>query len=123
MKYLLTVLIIVMIATACSAMPLIVKDTLLWDAPTTNTDGSPITDLKGYKVYYSQTSGVYSDIKSNDVGNVTTISIKTVIGQLKDLYYFVVTAYDLSGNESDFSNEVSNQFFLKKSSPTNAELK
>jgi hypothetical protein len=25
---------------------------LTWDAPTTNTDGSPLTDLKGYSIYY-----------------------------------------------------------------------
>ncbi len=31
--------------------------TLAWDAPTTNTDGTPLTDLAGYKIYYGPTSG------------------------------------------------------------------
>jgi hypothetical protein len=26
--------------------------TLSWDPPTTNVDGTPLTDLAGYKVYY-----------------------------------------------------------------------
>ena len=26
--------------------------TLSWDPPTTNADGTPLTDLAGYKVYY-----------------------------------------------------------------------
>ena len=30
--------------------------TLAWDAPTTNLDGTPLTALAGYKVYYGRTS-------------------------------------------------------------------
>ena len=30
---------------------------LAWDAPTTNENGTPLTDLKEYKLYYGQTSG------------------------------------------------------------------
>lgn len=52
MKYLFSILIIIMTAAACSAMPLKVKDTLMWDAVTTNTDGSLIDDLMGYRVYW-----------------------------------------------------------------------
>src|SRR4030067_1427045 len=36
------------------------KTMLTWDAPTTNTDGSPLTDLAGYKIYYGDSSGQYS---------------------------------------------------------------
>jgi ABC-type glycerol-3-phosphate transport system substrate-binding protein len=31
--------------------------TLTWDAPTTNVDGTPLTDLAGYKVYYGTSLG------------------------------------------------------------------
>jgi hypothetical protein len=31
--------------------------TLTWDAPTTNADGTPLTDLAGYRIYYGTTSG------------------------------------------------------------------
>ncbi len=76
--------------------------TLTWDAPTTNADGTPLTDLAGYKVYYGTTSGNYTDVI--DVGNVTTYKVE---GLQPGTYYFAVTAYDTSGNESNYSNEVS----------------
>ena len=77
--------------------------TLAWDAPTTNTDGTPLTDLAGYKIYYGPTSGSYTN--TLDVGNVTT----SVVNNLTDglTYYFTVSAYNSAGVESSFSNEVS----------------
>jgi hypothetical protein len=77
--------------------------TLSWDAPTTNADGTPLTDLAGYKVYYGTASGIYSQNK--DVGNVTTYTVTNLTDGLT--YYFAVTAYDTSMNESGYSNEVS----------------
>ncbi|HZX49313.1 MAG TPA: fibronectin type III domain-containing protein, partial [Nitrospirota bacterium] len=46
---------------------------LTWDPPTTNSDGSPLTDLAGYKVYYGPTSGNYSAVI--DVANVTGYTV------------------------------------------------
>ena len=76
---------------------------LSWDPPTTNADGSPLTDLDGYRIYYGTSSGAY--VTTLDVGNVITSTITNLTDGT--IYYFAVTAYDLSGNESDFSNEVS----------------
>ncbi|MEW6417446.1 MAG: Ser-Thr-rich GPI-anchored membrane family protein [Nitrospirota bacterium] len=76
--------------------------TLSWDPPTTNADGTPLLDLAGYNVYYGNTSSNYSQII--DVGNVTAY---TVANLNNGTYYFAVTAYDTSGNESEYSNEVS----------------
>ncbi len=39
---------------------------LSWDAPTINSDGSPLTDLAGYKVYYGTSSYIYTH--SVDIG-------------------------------------------------------
>ncbi len=78
---------------------------LTWNAPTTNVDGTPLTDLAGYKVYYGTTSKIYGT--PVDVKNALTY---TVIGLQSDTtYYFAVTAYDKSipSNESKYSNEVS----------------
>ncbi|MDH4265658.1 MAG: fibronectin type III domain-containing protein [Deltaproteobacteria bacterium] len=76
---------------------------LAWDAPTTNVDGSPLTDLAGYRVYVGTASRTYAS--SIDVGNVTTYSLTGLIpGQT---YYIAVTAYDTDNNESSSSNEVS----------------
>ena len=79
-----------------------VTATLSWDAPTTNTDGTELTDLTGYKVYYGTSSGVYDNVI--DVADVTTYTLTDIAPAT---YYFAVTAYDELGNESDYSNEVS----------------
>jgi hypothetical protein len=72
-----------------------------WDAPTTNADGTALTDLVGYKIYYGTASRVYNH--SIDVGNVNTY---TLTGLAKgQTYYAAVTAYDTSANESGYSNE------------------
>jgi hypothetical protein len=77
--------------------------TLSWYAPTTNADGTPLTDLAGYKVYYgTQLHNYDHKIK---VGNVTTYKVPNLVGGAT--YYFMVTSYDKSGNESGPSNEVS----------------
>jgi hypothetical protein len=74
---------------------------LTWDATTTNTDGSPIADLAGYKVYYGTSSGSYST--SVDVGNVTSVYIVDLTSGTT--YYFAVTSYNSFGHESAYSNE------------------
>lgn len=76
--------------------------TLTWEAPTTSADGTPLTDLAGYKIYYGTSSFNYT--VSIDVGNVKTYKIDDIP---PGTYYFTLTAYDTSGNESNLSNEVS----------------
>jgi fibronectin type 3 domain-containing protein len=65
-------------------------------------DPNPETNLAGYKVYYGLAPGNYS--LAINLGNQTTY---TVTGLAVGTYYFVVTAYDTSGLESDASNQVS----------------
>jgi hypothetical protein len=88
--------------------------TLAWDPPTTNTDGTPLTNLAGYKIYYGTTSGSYTN--TIDAGNVTASVVTDLVDGLA--YYFAVTAYNSAGGESSFSNEISKttpvpQFTLK----------
>lgn len=78
------------------------RATLTWESPTTASDGTPLTDLAGYKIYYGTSSGNYTEVI--DAGNVTT---RTVGRLAPGTYYFAVTAYNGSGYESDYSNEVS----------------
>ncbi len=86
---------------------------LSWYPPATNTDGSPLTDLAGYRVYYGTTSRDYNNYI--DVGNVTTYQISNLTdGQT---YYFAATSYDTSGNESIYSNEI-NKFIPLPGNPT-----
>src|SRR3989344_2741407 len=85
---------------------------LTWDYPTTNTDESALTDLSGFKVYYGMSSGSYSTtIDAAFATCVTAPPCSTSTYTVANLnngptYYFVVTAYDTTGNESANSNEV-----------------
>jgi hypothetical protein len=78
---------------------------LAWDRPETNEDGTPLTDLRGYKIYYGTAPGVYNP--SVDVPDPNATS-HTLTGLTKgQIYYIVATAYDTSWNESRYSNPVS----------------
>lgn len=79
--------------------------TFTWDA---NTE----PDLAGYRIYQSASSGVYVyGVDGNAVLDIPVLDIPvgTTIGtiQVSDgIWYWIVTAYDTSGNESGPSNEV-----------------
>ena len=97
-----TILFALCLLVATPALVQAVGPTLAWDPPTENADGSPLTDLAGYKVYYGTTSGTYTE--SIDVGNQTTHTVPDLsTGQY---YFFATTAYDSSDNESGFSVEL-----------------
>src|SRR5712691_6787593 len=75
---------------------------LAWDAPL-QANGTPIPNLAGYKLYYGSQSGQYQT--TVPVGMTTTYTVTNLsAGQT---YYFAVKAYDSTGTESTFSNEVS----------------
>ncbi len=74
---------------------------LTWEPPTLNTDGSPITDLAAFKVYWGTTQGSYS--QSTKISSATARS-HTVTGLAKGTWYFVVTALNSKGTESPYSN-------------------
>jgi hypothetical protein len=80
-----------------------VGSTLSWTATTANIDGSPLEDIEGYRVYYGTESKKYK--VSYDVRNVTTYKVDDLVDW--KTYYFAVTAYDTSGNESPYSEEIS----------------
>lgn len=87
--------------------PKIVKGTAEWDPVTVNTDGTPCTDLGGYFVYWKSGPGVFrDDNRTTIVGAVTTFNLRT-LGLPPAIYIIAVSAYDLEGNESALSNEVS----------------
>ena len=90
--------------------PIIGADcTFVWDAPTTNTDGSPITDLKEYRLYLSSTAGGYdwTTPAGPPVPHPTTQLTCAAAGLVSDgQYYAVVTARDEAGNQSGPSNEI-----------------
>jgi hypothetical protein len=75
--------------------------TLSWTPPTRNTDGSALTDLAAYKIYYGLSEGNYTNnIRINNPGIATYV----VEDLAPDTYYFVSTAINDAGIESDYSN-------------------
>ncbi len=80
--------------------------TLEWDA---NTEA----DLAGYRIYYGTSSRQYS--AQIDVGLKTQFEVSGLDDGQK--YYFAVTAYDQSGNESGYSDEVSTTIGDSKNPP------
>jgi hypothetical protein len=76
---------------------------LSWIPPTSNSDGSKLTALAGYKIYYG-TSPQYLqrtiDIKDPSVTEYTIENLPPYT------YYFVITAYTADGTESSRSNIV-----------------
>ena len=80
--------------------------TLTWTAPTQNTDGTPLTDLAGFKLYMGQAPGGPYPV-SVDIPDplATTFTVPNLTDGAT--YYFVSTAYNSAAvvQESDFSNE------------------
>ncbi len=93
---------------------------LEWTPPTQNVDGSPLTDLAGYVVYWRQDEPTFTnstgqwpnlDLDASDVAYDVSV---TVIGDYGDTVTvtYAVTAVDEQGNESAYSNEVSRAFLI-----------
>lgn len=75
--------------------------TLTWTPPTENTNGSALTNLAGYRIYYGTSSSSLS--QTIQVSNPGTASY--VIGNLAPAtWYFRVRAYNSAGAESASSN-------------------
>jgi hypothetical protein len=78
--------------------------TLHWTAPTQNTDGTALTNLAGYKVYWGTAPGSYPH--SATITNVGLSSY--VVDQLTPAtWYFSMSALNSTGVESALSNAAS----------------
>lgn len=81
----------------------VVDKFIRWQAPTENVDGTPLTDLAGYVIYWGTSSRSYT-------GNQTINSPATTEWEATTVppgtYYFAMTAFDAENNESGYSNEI-----------------
>ena len=75
--------------------------TLTWTIPTTNTNGSTVTDLAGYYVHYGTSANDLSNIVQ--VASAATTSY-TVTNLTAGTWYFGVAAYASDGTQSALSN-------------------
>jgi hypothetical protein len=78
--------------------------TLGWTAPAANTDGSALTDLAGYKVFYGSAPGQYS---ASVTVPGSSINSAVMSGLAAGTWYFSIKSVNSAGVESDFSGEVS----------------
>jgi hypothetical protein len=90
--------------TTTTPTPTTGKAVLAWAAPTKNADGSSLSDLAGYKIYYGTTKGTYS--KSITISSPYTTNY-TISGLPVGTTYIIVKAYDTSNNMSVASAELS----------------
>lgn len=77
---------------------------LSWTPPIENTDGSALTDLAGYTIYYGTASNSYTETVSISDPGLTSYQIDNLTSAD---WYFVITAVNGSGVESAYSDEVS----------------
>jgi hypothetical protein len=76
--------------------------TLSWLPPTENEDGSPLTNLAGYRIRYGSSSGSYSNTISVANPGLATYVVE---GLVPSRYYFVIASVNSLGVESRNSAE------------------
>jgi hypothetical protein len=74
---------------------------LSWTAPTENTNGTPLTDLAGYHIYYGTSPGTWTSTIT--ILSATETSY-VVSGLASGTYYFAIVAFNSEGIDSADSN-------------------
>jgi fibronectin type III domain protein len=86
-----------------------------WTPPTTNTDGSPLTDLASYRIYFSTVGPPCPDGRSITIDAATgvsrapdqRVSVRLTNLTVGQIYYVAVTAVNSGGVSSLCSNTAS----------------
>lgn len=92
------------VAAASAPAPTTGTATLSWQRPGANLDGTPLTNLAGYKVLYGTNPASLDKTLVVAGAAITSVVIENLA---KGTYYFAVKAYTTSGAESDPSGMVS----------------
>jgi hypothetical protein len=87
-----------------------------WTPPTTNADGTPLTDLASYKLY--RTDGTRTLISTIQAPSSSYNFSVTVADQSAGTLTFVITAVDTNNNESVDSNTASYSYNLNTVPPS-----
>jgi len=85
--------IVVLTATPSTGGPAV----LSWSRPTQNTDGSSLTNLAGYRLYYGQSASQLNAVR--EITSAATTSI-TIDGLATGTWYFSLASFTTSGTES-----------------------
>ena len=89
----------------------------IWPTPTQNADGSPLTDLAGFRIYYGPDSSalLQTDAEARravvswiEIDNEQSNTFEIVLNITEPTtIFFGITAYDTAGNEGVISELVS----------------
>jgi len=74
---------------------------LSWDAPTQNTDGTPLTDLAGYTIYYGTSSSELTQTIQLANPSATTYVVSNLSA---GTYYFALAAHTTAATQGDMSS-------------------
>ena len=72
--------------------------------PLFNTDGTSLTDVAGYRIYYGRSPTNLAQSVSVSGNGVTS---RVISGLTAGTYYFAVATLDSTGTASDLSNAAS----------------
>jgi len=75
--------------------------TLTWSVPTLNTDGSSLSDLAGFHIYYGTSQSAMTQMVAVANAAATTYQVTNLAA---GTWYFAITAYSTAGTESAKSN-------------------
>jgi len=75
--------------------------TLSWVPPTQNVDGTPVTNLAGFRIAYGQSATSLTQMVDIPSATVTSAVIESLAS---GTWYFAVKAYSTANVESDLSN-------------------
>jgi hypothetical protein len=89
--------------TVAAAAPTSQNLAMSWDPPTTNSDGSTLTDLNGYRILYGVQPGVYNKSITVSAG-LSRYTLENL--QSGTRYYVVMVATNKAGVESQKSHEL-----------------
>jgi hypothetical protein len=78
--------------------------TISWAPPTENTNGSALTDLAGYTIHYGTNSQNYTSAIQVENPGITRYVVDNLPA---GTYYFAVSAYSSTGENSAYSPQVS----------------
>ncbi len=89
------------VQSAPTPAPITGSATLVWQAPTENIDGTPITDLAGYRIHFGASTEELNQLIEVDGAASTSYVIN---GLTSGTYYFAVSAYNAFGIEGALSD-------------------
>ena len=78
--------------------------TISWTAPQTRADGTPLTDLAGYRIYYGTSSGNYTSSVTISSPSTTSYTIGNLAA---GTYYLTMKSFNVNNVESAGTPEAS----------------